>query len=344
MSQSEFKLKIENLKTFFFLDEGILKAVNNVDIILYPGESIGIIGESGCGKTITVQSILNLIQDPGMIVEGKIIYNQSNNNQIDLAGIDKNSLEMRKIRGNEISFIFQEPMTSLSPVHTIGSQILEKIKLHQEKNKKLAKQKALEKLELVGFSNPQQIFESYAFNLSGGMRQRAMIAMALSCDPSILIADEPTTALDVTIQAQILDLIENIKKEFNTSIIYITHDLGVIAEAVERIYVMYMGKVVESGSVKDIFSSPLHPYTKSLLKSIPRIDLEIDKLETIEGNVPIPLNPPWHCGFYNRCPEAIGGKCDKYLPILSNIKQQQVRCFLYSENREEKDEWEKFIE
>ena len=249
-----FKLKIENLKTFFFLDEGILKAVNNVNIILNAGESIGIIGESGCGKTITVQSILNLIQNPGMIVEGKIIYNQKGQNQIDLCGIDKNSIEMRKIRGNDISYIFQEPMTSLSPVHTIGNQIIEKIILHVENNKNKAKKKALEKLELVGFSNPLQIYDSYSFNLSGGMRQREMIAMALSCEPSILIADEPTTALDVTIQAQILNLLDNLKKDYNTSIIYITHDLGVIAETVERIYVMYMGKVVETGTVKEIVS------------------------------------------------------------------------------------------
>ena len=337
-----FKLKIENLKTFFFLDEGILKAVNNVNIILNAGESIGIIGESGCGKTITVQSILNLIQNPGMIVEGKIIYNQKGQNQIDLCGIDKNSIEMRKIRGNDISYIFQEPMTSLSPVHTIGNQIIEKIILHVENNKNKAKKKALEKLELVGFSNPLQIYDSYSFNLSGGMRQRAMIAMALSCEPSILIADEPTTALDVTIQAQILNLLDNLKKDYNTSIIYITHDLGVIAETVERIYVMYMGKVVESGTVKEIFGNPLHPYTKSLLKSIPRVDIDIEKLDAIEGNVPVPLNPQWQCGFFNRCSDAIKGKCDKNIPTLSKIKNQQVRCFLYSENKEIKDEWEQY--
>jgi len=340
MSENNYKLKIDHLKTFFFLDEGILKAVNDVDIILYHGESIGIIGESGCGKTITVQSILNIIQDPGLIVDGKISYRLNDEHQIDLTAIDKDGLEMRNIRGNEISIIFQEPMTSLSPVHTVGFQVIENIKIHQEKNKKLAKQKALEMLELVGFSSPNHIYDSYAYNLSGGMRQRVMIAMALSCNPSILIADEPTTALDVTVQAQILDLLENIKKKFNTSIIYITHDLGVIAETVDRIYVMYMGKVVEHGSVKDIFSNPLHPYTQNLLKSIPRIDLDIEKLEAIEGNVPIPLDPHWQCGFYNRCPDAIAGQCDTKMPSLSKIKNQEVRCFLYSDEIEPKDEWD----
>ena len=338
MIMGNFKLEIEGLKTYYFLDEGLLKAVDGINLHLQKKEVVGIIGESGCGKSVLVKSIMRIIQKPGYHISGKINLEIDNNVITDLANLNPTGKEIRKIRGKIISMIFQEPMTSLSPVHTIGSQIIETIILHRNSNKNEAKEIAFDMIDAVGIPNPKQRFYEYPYQFSGGMRQRAMIAMALSCNPSILIADEPTTALDVTVQAQILELIDKLKDIYGTSIIYITHDLGVIAETSDKVYVMYLGKIVEISNVKEIFNEPKHPYTKALINSIPRIDKEANKLEPIEGNVPVPINLEWKCGFSNRC-EFVTSKCLKSVPALSGSEEHKVSCFLYSDIEENKDEW-----
>jgi len=319
-------LKVINLKTYFFTDEGVVKAVDDVDLEIYKGETLGIVGESGCGKSVTALSILRLIPSPpGKIVGGQILFRGQ-----ELLKLSNS--EMRKIRGNEISMIFQEPMTSLNPVFTIGNQIAEAIQLHQGLSKKASLEKAVDMLKLVGIPSPERRVKEYPHQLSGGMRQRAMIAMALSCNPSLLIADEPTTALDVTIQAQILDLMTNLKKDFDMAVMLITHDLGIIAETAARVVVMYAGKVVEEADVYSIFEDPKHPYTQGLLRSIPRPDLGMTKearLQEIPGIVPSLAELPQGCAFNPRCPKVMD-ICRKETPELKEVKPgHKVRCWLY---------------
>jgi len=323
-------VQLVDIRTHFYLDEGVLKAVDGVTLSVRPEETLGLIGESGCGKSVTALSILRLIPPPGRLVSGKVLL-RLDGSVVDLAQMEPNGREIRKIRGKEVAMVFQEPMTSLSPVHTIGDQICEAILLHRTRDKQEAREIALDMLERVGIADPWRRFREYPHQLSGGMRQRAMIAMALSCHPSLLIADEPTTALDVTVQAQILDLIRELQEEFGMAVLYITHDLGVIAEVAHRVAVMYLGKIVELGSVRDIFYRPLHPYTVGLLKSRPKLTRGVrKKLESITGNVPIPLDPPPSCGFYDRCPKAIKGQCDVTTPELTEQESGHwVRCFLF---------------
>lgn len=331
-------LEVKNLKTYFYLDEGILKAVDGVSFCIGEGEITGIIGESGCGKSITALSIMRIIP-PSARTTGEINFRGKGRDVIDITKLRKNGKELRNLRGKEISMIFQEPMTSLSPVHTIGNQIMEMVFLHETRDKAKAREITIEMLNVVGIPNPTQRINEYPHQLSGGMRQRAMIAMALCCDPSLLIADEPTTALDVTIQAQILNLIQNLQEQFGMSILYISHNLDVIAEISDEVMVMYLGKIVEYTNTREIFKNSLHPYTDGLLKSIPKIGRKARvRLDTIRGTVPIPLNQPQECGFYSRCSKAMKGICDKNVPALVEIdKGHFVRCFLYGEGKDAYD-------
>lgn len=315
-------LKVENLKTYFFTRKGVIKAVDDVSFSLSRKRTLGVVGESGSGKSITALSILRLLEIPGDIVDGNIIFKNKN-----LVKISEE--EMQHLRGNDISMIFQEPMTSLNPVLKIGFQIEEVLRLHQKLSKKDSQKKAIEMLKLVGIPRPRDISESYPHQLSGGMRQRVMIAIALSCNPQILIADEPTTALDVTIQSQILAFMNSLKEELGTSIIFITHDLGVIAEMADDVIVMYCGQVVESASVNSIFekSSKKHPYTRGLLNSVPNIDDDKVELEVIEGSVPNPLFLPKGCRFAPRCKYAMD-ICKNFIPELLEVeKNHKIRCF-----------------
>jgi len=323
-------LQVKNLKVYFYLEEGILKAVDDVSFDIGRKKVLGIVGESGCGKSVTVQAILRIVPHPGRTVGGEILLHQ-NGNLVDLAKLDPFGRDIRAIRGKEITMIFQEPMTSLSPIHTIGNQIMEAVLLHRDMNQNEARELTLEMLYKVGISNPHQRIDEYSYQLSGGLRQRAMIAMALSCNPSLLIADEPTTALDVTVQAQILELMKELQKEFGMSIIYITHNLGVIAEICDEVLVMYLGKVVEYANADEIFHNPLHPYTIGLLKSIPKVGKKArTRLEAIKGTVPLPLDLPRGCRFYQRCREAKKGICNVGNPSLIEVtKGHRVSCFLY---------------
>jgi len=329
-NKSALLLQVKNLKTYFYLDEGVLKAVDDVSFKIQKKMVLGVVGESGCGKSVTAQSILRIVPDPGKIVEGEIFLHQDGK-VTDLVKLDPYGKEIRAIRGKEITMIFQEPMTSLSPVHTIGDQIMEAILLHRNMNKNEAKELTLEMLYKVGIPNPYQRINEYPHQLSGGLRQRAMIAMALSCNPSLLIADEPTTALDVTVQAQILELMKDLQAEFGMSIMFITHNLGVIAEVSDEVMVMYLGKAVEYASVDEIFHNPLHPYTVRLLRSIPKVGKKArTRLDAIKGTVPLPLDLPPGCSFYPRCPEAKKGLCNKEDPSLVEVKKGHwVSCFLY---------------
>jgi peptide/nickel transport system ATP-binding protein len=291
-------LEVKNLRTYFYTDDGIARSVDGIDFSVDRGETLGLVGESGCGKSVSALSVMRLIPNPpGKIVSGEILYNGR-----DLLKLGED--QMREIRGNEISMIFQEPMTSLNPVFTIGYQIDEAVILHQKVTKAEARIRSVEMLRLVGIPAPEQRYDEYPHQLSGGMRQRVMIAMALSCNPALLIADEPTTALDVTVQAQILELITRLQDELGMGMIMITHDLGVIAEVCDRVAVMYAAKVVEYSNVDEIFYNPKHPYTIGLLKSIPRLGDRKEKLATIEGTVPPPTNFPAGCHFCTRCPYA----------------------------------------
>ena len=317
-------LNVENLETTFFTDEGRVPAVDGVSFHLDRGETLAIVGESGCGKTVTSLSILRLIPNPpGRITGGHIHYND-----VDLLAIDEKA--MRNIRGNDISMIFQEPMTSLNPVFTIGRQIMESLVYHQSMTKAAARERAIEMIQLVGIPSPERCMANYPHQLSGGMRQRIMIAMALACKPKILIADEPTTALDVTIQAQILRLMIDLKERTNTAIILITHDLGIVAQIADRVIVMYAGEAVESADVRSIFKDPLHPYTGGLLDSLPKINEEQDKLYTIVGSVPSPRNYPVGCRFAPRCEKAVD-RCHTDKPGLVRMGGREVRCWLYSD-------------
>jgi peptide/nickel transport system ATP-binding protein len=318
-------VRIKNLKTYFYTEDGVIKAVDDITFKIKEGETIGIVGESGCGKSITAMSLMRLIPNPpGKITGGEIIFEDQS-----ILGISES--EMRKIRGNKISVIFQEPMTSLNPVFTIGDQIMEAVTLHQRLNKIDAKKKAVETLTLVGIPRADEIINCYPHELSGGMRQRAMIAMAISCNPRLLIADEPTTALDVTIQAQILELMKKLRNKLNSSIMLITHDLGVIAEMADYVVVMYAGKIVEESNVIEIFKNTMHPYTIGLLESKPVINSEKDRLYTIPGQVPNPLDMPEGCYFHPRCDRAMD-ICKKQQPMIKEtISGHKVACWLYEE-------------
>jgi len=327
-------LKLRDLSLYFKTDDGILKAVNQANVTLKRHQKLGIIGESGCGKTVASHAILRITPRNGWIEGGQILYRMKDNRIVDLAQIAPLGDEIRTIRGGEIAIVFQEPMTSLSPVHTIGDQMTEAILLHVTENKKEAYDIALDMMNRVGISNPAQRLQEYPHQLSGGMRQRALIALALSCQPNVLIADEPTTALDVTMQAQILELIQNLQEQFGMSIMYITHDLGVVAEVCDYVSVMYLGRVVEHASVKDLFRNPLHPYTRALMKSIPMIGKKVNELEVIEGIVPRPINLPDCCGFHTRCISRMEGLCNVASPaMLEKEPGHFVECFLYGPQR-----------
>ena len=308
LSNNSSLLKVKDLKTHFFSREGTLKAVDGVSFDLKRGETLGIVGESGCGKSVTAQSILRIVPQNGLIVDGQILFD-SGEETIDLTKLNPDGKEIRDIRGREISMIFQEPMTSFSPIYTVGRQIMEVIKLHQNCSSKEARIRAIEILERVQMPEASQNVDAYPFNLSGGMRQRAMVAMALSCNPSLLIADEPTTAVDVTIQAEVLELIKAMQREFNMALMIITHDLGIVAELADNVLIMYLGKEVEYGPVDDIFYNPQHPYTKGLLASIPKISGPREKINPISGTVPSPDQFPNGCLFNPRCSEFIPGTC-----------------------------------
>ncbi|MGE5561276.1 MAG: ABC transporter ATP-binding protein [Chloroflexota bacterium] len=318
----EVLLDVKNLTTSFFTDDGVATAVDDVSFHIDKGETLGMVGESGCGKSVTSLSVLRLIPSPpGKIVSGTITFDGED---ILAKSID----DMRTIRGNSISMIFQEPMTSLNPVFTCGDQIAEAVELHQKVGKKEAMDRAIEMLKLVGIPNPERRVREYPHQLSGGMRQRVMIAMALSCNPRLLIADEPTTALDVTIQAQILDLMRRLKRDLGMSILLITHDLGVVAEMAERVVVMYAGKIVEEALVDDLYANPLHPYTVGLLHSIPRLDGDRSRLHVIDGTVPNLLRLPPGCRFAPRCPQATE-RCNAAQPPLIQVAPgRQVACWL----------------
>ncbi|WP_010283370.1 ABC transporter ATP-binding protein [Bacillus timonensis] len=318
-------LEVKNLKTYFYKKKTVIPAVDGVDLKINKGETLAIVGESGSGKSITSLSIMKLVPSPaGKIVEGEITLDGKNL-------IDLSEAEMCKVRGNDVSMIFQEPMTSLNPVLTVGEQIIEVLMYHQKMSKAEAIKKAIEMLELVGFSRAAELINEYPHRLSGGMRQRVMIAIAMSCNPKLLIADEPTTALDVTIQAQILDLMKDLSRKFDTSILLITHDLGVVSEVADKIVVMYGGQVVEQSPVDDLFDEPLHPYTVGLMNSIPAIEGEIGRLQSIEGNVPSPENMPKGCRFAPRCSKAFD-RCFAEAPQLKQMgKERAVRCFLYDD-------------
>lgn len=331
-------LSVRNLRTWFELDEGNVRAVDGVTFDVFPGETVGIVGESGCGKSMTMKSILRLVSKPGRIVDGEIIYRggsrkgrDGSRDSVDIATLRSDGRAMRNIRGREIALIPQEPMASFSPLHTIGNQIVEAILLHQDVSRSEARKMAIARLREVGIPNPERRIDSYSWELSGGLRQRAIIAMALSCRPRLLVADEPTTAIDVTTQAQVLALLRELQEEHGSSIIFITHDLGVIAQIADRVVVMYLGRVMEHGTVDEIFHAPKHPYTKALLRSVPRMEAPPrEQLATIEGSIPHPLQKPSGCPFHPRCADFMPGVCDVNVPKLHpEDDAHPVACFLY---------------
>ena len=330
-TKTDALLSVRDVRTYFFQDEGTVKAVDGATFNVVKGKTLGIVGESGCGKSVTTQSILRLVESPGRTVSGEIVLYQNNGEHTDLLRLKPNGPEMRGVRGGEIGLVFQEPMTSFSPVHTIGEQIIEAIMLHMPVNRKEARRIGIEALRSVGIPKPERRIDEYSFELSGGLRQRALIAVAISCKPRLLIADEPTTALDVTTQAQILDLLRKLQDENGMAIMLITHNLGVVAEMADDVVVMYLGRVVEEGPVDDIFHQPLHPYTRALLQSIPTIDSQPRvKLPTISGSIPHPYNRPGGCPFHPRCESFMPGRCDKAEPTLTRVNERQcVNCFLY---------------
>jgi len=330
-------LSVRDLKTYFLLDEGVVKAVDGVSFDVHAGQTFGIVGESGCGKSVTVKSVLRIVEAPGKIVHGRILLRRarrdgaSDEEELDLAGLDARGEEIRSIRGGQIALIPQEPMSSFSPVHTIGNQIVETIMLHQPIGKKAARDLAHDMLRDVGIPMPERRLDEYSWQLSGGLRQRAIIAMALCCHPRLLIADEPTTAVDVTTQAQVLRLLRELQHERNSAIIFITHDLGVIAQMARFVMVMYLGLVMEQGPVDAIFHAPKHPYTQALLRSIPSVSSQPRvSLPTISGSIPHPFNKPAGCPFHPRCAKRIPGRCDARTPALQAVGEGQLAsCFLY---------------
>lgn len=321
-------LDVRNLKTYFYTKSGVVRAVDGVSLSVKEREIVGLVGESGCGKSVTALSIMRLVPEPGKIVEGEIYF------------MDKNILflteeEIRKIRGKEMAMIFQNPSSSLNPVFTTGYQVAEPIMLHLLKSKEEASTLTTQLFNKVEISDPQRRTREYPHQLSGGMKQRVMIAMAISCKPKLLIADEPTTALDVTVQAQIMNLIRDLRNDIGSAILLITHDMGLVAENCDRVAVMYAGKIVESAPVEEIFSEPKHPYTQLLLSSIPRPDRDIDKLTVIRGEVPDPINPPQGCRFAPRCPYAMDICIQKYPEMLSINDNHLVACHLYTNKSED---------
>ena len=334
MRDSRNVVEFDDLHTYFYTDIGTVKAVDGVTYDVPQGTTVGIVGESGCGKSVTSLSLMQLVQAPqGQIVSGEIRYLASDGKCYNIAKMPRS--EMLHIRGKEISMIFQEPMTSLNPVFTIGEQMDEVVLLHEEgATAESAKAHSIEMLQLVGIAMPDKVYASYPHELSGDMRQRVMIAMALSCGPRLIIADEPTTALDVTIQAQILDLLRGIKDKINGSIMLITHDLGVIAEMADYVVVMYAGRIIEKGTVREIFHTPKHPYTVGLMRSKPSVNKAVDRLYSIPGQVPNPINMPNHCYFKNRC-EKCTEKCGgEYPPMLQFSPTHFAACYLYEEDRD----------
>lgn len=331
-------LEIADLRTFFYTDFGVIRGVNGISFDIYRGRTLGLVGESGCGKSVTARSILGLIPPPGKIVSGKIIYHGTDGSSVDIARLELKGKQMRDIRGKVISMIFQEPMTCLSPVHTIGNQIMESIRLYEKGiKKKEARDRAISVLKRVGMPRPERHVDAYSFELSGGMRQRAMIAVALAGEPDLLIADEPTTAIDVTIQAKFMDLLKKLQAETSMAILLITHDLGVVSKISQDVVVMYLGEIVEKGLVGSIFDRPKHPYTQGLLNCIPRASYTPKVfLPTIEGSVPDSLHRPSGCPFSNRCPQFKMGACDQAMPSLIEVEENHsVACFLYSEEQRE---------
>jgi peptide/nickel transport system ATP-binding protein len=332
---TETVLEVRDLRVHFPIDEGLLKAVDGVDFDVPRGGTLGLVGESGCGKSVTSQAILRIVPRPG-ITSGRVHLLRAvdgGSQRVDIGSMEDDGEEIRAIRGKDIAMIFQEPMTCFSPYYTMGNQLMEAILLHRTADRAAAREIAVAMLKEVGIAQPEKALAGYPHEFSGGMRQRVMIATALSCNPLLLIADEPTTALDVTIQAQVLELMKELQAEFGMSILYITHDLGVIAEICDEVAVMYLGKIVERAEAVPLFQDPLHPYTRGLLRSIPKIDAkERERLASIEGTVPLPLDLPPRCGFCDRCGSAIPGLCDsRDVPIVEVKPGHAVRCFLYPE-------------
>ncbi|HHV93982.1 MAG TPA: ABC transporter ATP-binding protein [Firmicutes bacterium] len=327
---NEVLLEVKDLRTQFFTEQGVVKAVDGVSFTIKKGKVLGIVGESGCGKSITALSIMRLLPEPrGKIVSGTITFYPPEGGSVDITRLDRHSAEMRRIRGRHIAMIFQEPMTSLNPVHTIGDQIIEAIQLHQDVDKETARKRAIEVLNQVDIPHPERRINEYPHQMSGGQRQRAMIAMALSCYPSILIADEPTTALDVTIQAKILRNMRDLQRQYGMAIMLITHDLGVIGQMADEVLVMYVGRKVEQADVRELFLNPLHPYTQGLFRSIPLIGLKGKKLVPIAGSVPSPYNLPPGCYFAPRCPRAMD-ICRQEAPAEYEVEPGHfVSCWLY---------------
>jgi peptide/nickel transport system ATP-binding protein len=338
-------LEVRDLRVYFALDEGVVRAVDGVSFDVYPGQVVGIVGESGCGKTVTMKAVLQIVEPPGRIVGGQIVLRKGADSGVDLSRLPPRGPAMRAIRGAEIALIPQEPMAAFSPVHTVGDQIIEALRLHQRQwrptgsrlSRRDARDLTVELFRSVGISMPDQRVDAYPWQLSGGLRQRAMIAMALSCKPRLLIADEPTTAIDVTTQAQILNLLRDLQRRHGTAIVFITHDLGVIAQMARHVVVMYLGRVVEQGPVEQIFHAPKHPYTRALLRSIPNVHAAPRTLlPTIAGSIPHPLGRPRGCPFHPRCPDAIPGVCAERVPALRPVAPAQLAsCFLYHQEEAE---------
>ncbi|GIV96139.1 MAG: ABC transporter ATP-binding protein [Herpetosiphonaceae bacterium] len=321
-TKNDTLLEVKNLKTYFFTEDGVVKAVDGIDFSVARGETLCIVGESGCGKSVTSLSIMRLVGGSGEIVDGEVIFDGENL-------LDLSEEEMRKIRGNRISMIFQQPTTCLNPVFRIGDQVMEALQIHQGLNEEESRRRAIELFSMVGISDPERRMRSYPHQISGGQAQRVMIAMALACNPELLIADEPTTALDVTIQAQILDLMRELRSKINTAIILITHDLGVVAEMADNVLVMYAGKVVEYAPVNELFAEPKHPYTQGLIASIPVLGVVKDELPTIPGSVPNLLNLPPGCRFAPRCPYKMEQCTAEDPPLIKLERGRLVRCWLY---------------
>ena len=330
-------LEVSDLQTHFFMTEGVAKAVDSTTFSIRRGQVLGVVGESGCGKSVTARSIMRMVRPPGHTVDGEILYTRPDEDGqstvVDLLQLPATGTEMRAIRGGEIAMIFQEPRASLSPVHKIGDQIAENILLHQQVSQSEADDIAIDMLRQVHIPLAEQRMDAFAHQLSGGMCQRVMIAMALSCHPSLLIADEPTTALDVTTEAQILELMQGLQAELNMAIMFITHDLGVVADMADEVAVMYLGKIVEKGAAADIFRDPKHPYTIALLESLPRMDQKREWLQTIRGVVPDPYSTLKGCPFHPRCADFIAGVCDEIVPQPITLEDnREVRCLLYTEH------------